>query len=323
MRPIGLLLAIVFLSPVSAQTKHPFTFEDMMALKRVEEPQVSPDGKWVLFAAVDVDLKANTKTPHVWIVPLNQDSHVSQNRGDMGHPSSDHLDSPSQQNKTGVPEQNKTGVPEQNKTGVPHFSPTLREVGEGVEQEIISDQDADRPRWSPDGKHFAFVSSKENGSQIWIADFDGASRTVTAKHRLTNIATEADGELWSPDGKNILFRSDVYPECDGAPEAQAACNAKRVDEAKNSKVKAQIFTHLLYRHWNAYKEGKRTHLFVIAIDARVGTGVPPVRSSEARQTPSPEANSSKVKDPTLSQKTVQGWGTPGSAARDLTPGDYD
>ena len=48
--------------PINAQTKHPFTFEDMMALKRVEEPEVSPDGKWVLFAAVDADLKANTKT---------------------------------------------------------------------------------------------------------------------------------------------------------------------------------------------------------------------------------------------------------------------
>src|SRR5882724_9639897 len=134
MRASGLFLAIVFLSPVSAQTKHPFTFEDMMAIKRVEEPQVSPDGKWVLFAAVDVDLKANTKTPHVWVVPLNQDSHVSQKQGNMGHPISGQLDSPS----------------EQNKTGVPHFSPTLREVGEGVEREIISDQDADRPRWSPD-----------------------------------------------------------------------------------------------------------------------------------------------------------------------------
>ena len=64
----------VFVSslPLIAQSKHPFTFEDMMALKRVEEPEVSPDGKWVLFAAVDVDLKANTKTPHVWVVPLNQ-----------------------------------------------------------------------------------------------------------------------------------------------------------------------------------------------------------------------------------------------------------
>src|SRR3954464_8651707 len=63
----------VFVSalPLVAQNKHPFTFEDMMALKRVEEPVVSPDGKWVLFAAVDVDLKVNTKTPHVWVVPLS------------------------------------------------------------------------------------------------------------------------------------------------------------------------------------------------------------------------------------------------------------
>jgi len=67
-------LACLLSLPVFAQTKHPFTFEDMMALKRVEEPVVSPDGKWVLFAAVDVDLKANTKTPHVWVVALNANS---------------------------------------------------------------------------------------------------------------------------------------------------------------------------------------------------------------------------------------------------------
>jgi len=70
---VGSFLFVIFLTfPLAAQTKHPFTFEDMMALKRVEEPEVSPDGKWVLFAAVDVDLKANTETPHVWVVPLNE-----------------------------------------------------------------------------------------------------------------------------------------------------------------------------------------------------------------------------------------------------------
>ena len=52
-----------------AQTKRPFTFEDMMQLKRIGEPSVSPDGKWVAFSAVDVNLEANTKTPHLWIVP--------------------------------------------------------------------------------------------------------------------------------------------------------------------------------------------------------------------------------------------------------------
>ncbi len=54
----------------SAQAKHPFTFEDMMQLKRVGEPAVSPDSKWVAFSAVDVNLDANTKTPHLWIIPV-------------------------------------------------------------------------------------------------------------------------------------------------------------------------------------------------------------------------------------------------------------
>ena len=48
----------------------PFTFEDMMALKRVSSPVISPDGRWVMFSAVEVDLKANKKTSHLWIVPL-------------------------------------------------------------------------------------------------------------------------------------------------------------------------------------------------------------------------------------------------------------
>src|SRR5713101_7469900 len=55
----------------SAIAKHPFTFEDMMALKRLGEPVPSPDGKWVVFAAEDVDLEANTKISHLWIVPAS------------------------------------------------------------------------------------------------------------------------------------------------------------------------------------------------------------------------------------------------------------
>ena len=82
------LLVLALPLPALAQSKHPFTFEDMMKLKRVGDPQVSPDGKWVIFSVVDVDLAANTKTPHIWIVPLsgaeetNGVPHVSPNLRD-------------------------------------------------------------------------------------------------------------------------------------------------------------------------------------------------------------------------------------------------
>ena len=62
MRRLAFLLVLLFSLPAFSQAKHPFTFEDMMKLKRVGEPVPSPDGKWVLFSAVDVDLAANKKT---------------------------------------------------------------------------------------------------------------------------------------------------------------------------------------------------------------------------------------------------------------------
>src|SRR5271166_1576247 len=65
-----LFFLLVFSLFSQAQAKHPFTFEDMMQLKRVGEPTVSPDSKWVAFSAVDVSLDANTKTPHLWIIPV-------------------------------------------------------------------------------------------------------------------------------------------------------------------------------------------------------------------------------------------------------------
>ena len=41
-----------------------------MAMKRVSDPQISPSGKWVMFSVTDVSLAANTKTNHLWTVPV-------------------------------------------------------------------------------------------------------------------------------------------------------------------------------------------------------------------------------------------------------------
>jgi len=125
----------------------------------------------------------------------------------------------------------------------------------------------------------------------------------------------------------ILFTSDVYPECDGEPAAEAACNAKTLDERKNGKVKAQIFTHLLYRHWNAYKEGTRTHILVIT--ACVGTAASAVQPGEAGQGVAgggDKGSSRAALDrtaPSTSLRAGEGGCPHMSAPRDLTPGDYD
>ncbi|HWC15529.1 MAG TPA: hypothetical protein VG498_00855, partial [Terriglobales bacterium] len=64
--------------------KHAFTFEDMMTLKRLGDPQVSPDGRWVMFSAVEVNVEENTRKPHLWIVPAGGGSAKQITSGQAG-----------------------------------------------------------------------------------------------------------------------------------------------------------------------------------------------------------------------------------------------
>jgi dipeptidyl aminopeptidase/acylaminoacyl peptidase len=115
---------------------------------------------------------------------------------------------------------------------------------------------AERPRWSPDGKHIFYTGMQSGNSQIWNISPDGAD-----PRQITHLATEASGEIVSPDGKYLVVSSDVYPEC-GADDA---CNQRKIDEAKQSKTQARIITSLLYRHWNVWQGNTRTHLLSISL----------------------------------------------------------
>ena len=57
----------------------------------------------------------------------------------------------------------------------------------------------------------------------------------------------------------MVFSSKVYPDC---PDEE--CNQKRLEEAAKSPVKAQTIDVLLFRHWDEYRAGKYTHLFVVS-----------------------------------------------------------
>ncbi|HTB94725.1 MAG TPA: S9 family peptidase [Candidatus Sulfotelmatobacter sp.] len=112
------------------------------------------------------------------------------------------------------------------------------------------------PAWSPDGKTLAFLSSRDGNSQVYLLSMEGGE----AK-KLTTLSTGADLFQWSPDGKTIAFTSAVYLDC-----KDDTCNSKRDEEKEKSKVKARIYDHLLFRHWDHWNEGKRSHLFVMPVD---------------------------------------------------------
>ena len=115
----------------------------------------------------------------------------------------------------------------------------------------------ERPRWSPDSKQIFFVSNRGGSSQVWVMNADGSNA-----RQVTRFAAEAEGILLSPDGKKIVFLSSVYPEC-GADDA---CNQRKLDEESKNKVKARIYTSLLYRHWNQWQGARRRHLMVVNPD---------------------------------------------------------
>jgi len=161
-------------------------------LHRVGDPQVSPDGKTVVFSIVSPDMEANTRPSQIYAVSIDG----------------------------------------------------------GTPRQLTKEASATRPRWSPDGKRIAFLK----GGQIWTMAPDGSDA-----RQITRISTDADGHVWSPDGQWFLFVSDVYPDC-----PDEACNTRRGEEAAKSKVKAHHATRLLYRHWSSWKDGKRSHLFIVS-----------------------------------------------------------
>jgi dipeptidyl aminopeptidase/acylaminoacyl peptidase len=209
-KSLGCALLLGVTATALAMAKAPFTFDAMMKLSRIDDPQLSPDGKMIAFTVGTVDMANNAKPAAIYTIPVNG----------------------------------------------------------GTPQRLTNEGNTNaRPRWTPDSKRILFTSDRKDGSQIWSMNADG-----TDPKQITNIPTGADGETISPDGKLILFTSDVYPSCTPASatagvEYDPVCNKTNLDAEAAAKMKARVYTSLLYRHWTAYQGKQRQHLLIQSVDS--------------------------------------------------------
>ncbi|MGE5354185.1 MAG: S9 family peptidase [Acidobacteriota bacterium] len=117
-----------------------------------------------------------------------------------------------------------------------------------------SDKNETEPHFLPDGKGIVYSV----GGQLHECSLEGSG-----DKELTDIYSTASGEVLSNDGSKIAFVSPVYPGC-----TTQECNKQKDEEKEKSKVKASIFTELMYRHWDDWRGEKRSHLFLMNKDKK-------------------------------------------------------
>jgi dipeptidyl aminopeptidase/acylaminoacyl peptidase len=196
--PLATIAAGLGFAAAAAAAAPPFTATEMMKLKRLADPQLSPDGTQVAYALTEIDLAGQARNAELWLAP----------------------------------------------------------VAGGEPRRLTSNPASDtRPRFAPDGRTLAFLSTRDGSSQVWQLDLAGGE----AK-KLTSLSTGVDAFEWL-GGKRMALVTEVFPSC-GADDA---CNAKTLAEA-GKPSNARAYDELLYRHWDTWDDGRRSHVLAFTID---------------------------------------------------------
>ena len=202
----AVVVAMLAAAGLAAQGSRAMTINDLLLAVRVGDPQLSPDGRSVLYVRTSTEARA--------------DGVVYRRNADI------------------------------------RMAPTTQAQNVVGTAELIGGASSENsPRWFPDGKSIAFISSRDGEPQVFVADASGGNI-----RKLTNISGGVQPPLVvSPDGAMVAFVADVYPDC-----ADDACNKARRAAADADPVKVHVLTRLLYRHWDEWRENIRHHVFVVS-----------------------------------------------------------
>ena len=120
------------------------------------------------------------------------------------------------------------------------------------------------PRWSPDGHTLYFISTRSGSSQVWrIAESGGEAQ------RVTDYPLDVGSMKVSPRGDRLAVSIEVFPDC-----PTLGCTRERLDARAKDKANARLYDRLFVRHWDAWSNGTRSHLFTQPLTAGAADGAP-------------------------------------------------
>src|SRR5437899_5437130 len=83
---VACLLALPLLPSAHAQTRRRLTLVDLLNVPRLTDPQLSPDGRQVIYQLAEADWKTNKRVSHIWRVGVDGSGLVRMTSG-MGEQS--------------------------------------------------------------------------------------------------------------------------------------------------------------------------------------------------------------------------------------------
>jgi len=220
----AIAIACLATASLSAQSKRPATFDDVMNIKTIQGATISPDGKTVIYAVrewVDEPEGKKESRAHVWRVPADASASARQiTWGDKGESQAQF--SPDGKFISFVASRGSADAKSQI-----YVMPL-----EGGEAWKLTDakENVSSYSWAPDNAHVAFVATdarsndeetnikKRDDERVFEGDFryahawvvDVATKQATRITEGTNYTLQG-APSWSPDSKRFVFGAATTP----------------------------------------------------------------------------------------------------------------